>query len=172
MSRFAKIFLPSNSTPHLILRDLPEVISQISPSSLSPSIKPTTHNLFTPEPVQGARAYCLHSVLHDWPDDRAVEILSNLRPALSVRDKRGELPKLLIDENVIPLRGTSAQASALDLMMVVLQSAKERSEAELKTLLEKGGFKVTGVYGGVATDEGIVEAVVDESKSANAVNGR
>lgn len=77
------------STPgKLILQDLPAVIGDIK--GLDPAITPMEHNFYTeqlikgevfasgpPElfgPLQtligvpGARAYYMHSVLHDWPD--------------------------------------------------------------------------------------------------------
>ncbi|CAG8221705.1 unnamed protein product [Penicillium salamii] len=40
------------------------------------------HDFFTPQPVVGARAYHLHSILHGWNDEDAVRILNNLVPAL------------------------------------------------------------------------------------------
>ena len=41
------------------------------------------HDFFTPQPVYGARAYYLHSVLHNWSDDQCVKILARLKDAMA-----------------------------------------------------------------------------------------
>ena len=45
----------------------------------------------------GARAYYMHSVLHDWPDEVAATILGRVKDAM-----RPGYSRLLINENVIP----------------------------------------------------------------------
>ncbi|KAL9092356.1 MAG: hypothetical protein Q9159_000864 [Coniocarpon cinnabarinum] len=170
--RFATAFLPNTTTPRLILQDLPNVTAQFTNSSLPPSIKTMPHNFFEEQPVKGARGYYLHSVLHDWPDEDAKKILKALRPALSVPTAGGGQSKLLINENVIPAKNCPAQAAALDLMMSAYHAARERSEGEWRALLEGSGYKVTGVFTGRGVDEGVVEAVVDETwKGDVVVNG-
>lgn len=37
---------------------------------------------FTEQPIKGADVYLLRSVLHDWPDEYALQILRSLIPAM------------------------------------------------------------------------------------------
>ncbi|KAI9729020.1 MAG: hypothetical protein M1828_000105 [Chrysothrix sp. TS-e1954] len=67
-------------TLELIVQDLPNVVEQ--GRALHPEIKFMGHDFFTKQPIQGAAAYFMHSVLHDWPDDKALEILYNLKAGL------------------------------------------------------------------------------------------
>jgi chemotaxis methyl-accepting protein methylase len=40
------------------------------------------HGFFTEQPVKNADVYFLRSILHNWSDKYAIEILTNLIPAL------------------------------------------------------------------------------------------
>ena len=66
----------------LVLQNRPEVIEQIT--SINPGLVPMAHDFFTPQPVMGARAYYLHSVLHDWDDEKSRRILSRLGLAMQL----------------------------------------------------------------------------------------
>ena len=91
----------------------------------------------------GARAYYMHSVLHDWPDDVCERILANVKNAM----ERG-YSKLLINENVIPDVQAHWEATALDMMMLALFASKERTAAQWKHLLEKrAGLKIVKIWG-------------------------
>jgi hypothetical protein len=85
----------------------------------------------------GADVYMLKSVIHDWPDDRAITMACRraLRPDA----------KLLLIERMMPERLTiSAQSESLarsDLHMLVALGAQERTFAEFETLLGAAGLK-------------------------------
>lgn len=84
----------------LILQDRPEVVSEAPTDPDNDEIfQAMAHDFFTPQPVHGARAYYLHSVLHDWSDDDCVKILQALKPAM----KEG-YSSVLINELVVPVR--------------------------------------------------------------------
>ncbi|KAI7228161.1 hypothetical protein KC330_g8046 [Hortaea werneckii] len=152
----------------LILEDLPEVVGQIrEESSVVGSgngeevrIERVGCDFFKENPVQGARAYYLHSVLHDWPNPLASAILSRIAQAM----KPG-YSKLLINENCIPDRGAHWEATALDMMMLGLVASKERTEREWRELIEgtvRGDgwrLKVVGIWGG-GEEEG-VESLIE-----------
>jgi hypothetical protein len=91
----------------------------------------------------GADAYVLKSVIHDWNDERSRTILQHCRMAM------GSSGRLLLVEALLPERlGTSPahQAAAWsDLNMLVALAAKERTEAELRTLAASAGLRVTRV---------------------------
>lgn len=85
----------------LIVQDLPGTIEKLDqPALKAKGIEPMPHDFFTPEPVQGAKAYYLKSVLHDWPDEQCKQILSNLKPALKAGYSR-----ILVNELVVPDTG-------------------------------------------------------------------
>jgi SAM-dependent methyltransferase len=91
----------------------------------------------------GADAYVLKSVIHDWNDERSRQILASCRRAMGV-DAR-----LLLVEQVLPERlEVSATHQALarsDLNMLVAHAAGERTAAELGKLLHATGFTVTRI---------------------------
>ncbi|KAL5411980.1 hypothetical protein PMIN06_009449 [Paraphaeosphaeria minitans] len=113
----------------LVLQDLPVVIDAIE--SLHPKIERMKYNFYTEQPVKAARAYYLHSILHDWPDEVCKTILKQVASAM----KPG-YSKLLIHENIIPSKGAEWEATALDIMMAAMLSSKERTKDEWYALLE------------------------------------
>lgn len=136
----------------LLLEDLPLVISQIPKGSLNTRIETVGHDFFTKQPVQHARAYYMHSVLHDWPDEVGAGILKQLTAAM----KPG-YSKLLINENVIPPTGADWQTTALDVMMLALFASKERTEADWRRLLEGAGLKIVKIWGHSEGVESLIE---------------
>jgi len=115
------------------------------------------HNFFEPQPVRHARAYYLHSVLHDWPDANALQILENLKPAM----KHG-YSKLLLNEIVVldRISTSSPQVTSFDLAMMGLCAAQERTELMWRTLLGRAGFKVIKIWTSEAAVESIIEAEI------------
>jgi len=92
---------------------------------------------------QGADAYILKHVIHDWNDDRAVAILRNCHRAMS------ENGRLLIVEGVYPPRIDQSLASrgaaANDVNMLVSTGGRQRSEAEFRSLYDAAGFRLTRI---------------------------
>jgi hypothetical protein len=79
-------------------------------------------------------AYVLCNVLHNWSDDDAKKILASCRAAM-----RDEARLFVIDSEIAaPNRG--AEAKFLDLNMLVMHGARERTRAELETLFEATRF--------------------------------
>lgn len=122
----------------LMVQDLPVVIGDIK--GLPPGIEGMAHDFFQPQPVRGAKAYYLRSVLHDWPDKQAREILANIRAAM---DKDSIL---LINENALPEANVPLYPAQLDLHMMVFFSSLDRTLTQFKDLLTASGFEVAGVY--------------------------
>lgn len=71
-------------TGRLVLQELGEVIGIATAMGVSKDgrIELQTHDFFTPQPIKGARAYFMRSVMHDWPDVQCRKILGNLRDAM------------------------------------------------------------------------------------------
>jgi hypothetical protein len=82
----------------------------------------------------GADLLVLNRVLHDWDDDRALELLRACRQAC------GPDTRLLIVEQLLEPDGASRRAAFTDLQMLVTRGGRERATAEYAELLERAGF--------------------------------
>ncbi|KAK8037279.1 Winged helix-turn-helix transcription repressor DNA-binding [Apiospora marii] len=128
----------------LVVQDLPQVVDSIVPSEENKAFTAMAHDFFEEQPIKGARAYYLHSVLHDWPDDRAAAIVHRIKAAM-----RPGYSKLLVNENVLPRTGAHWEASALDLVMLNLLAARERTERDWRGLLEdRCGLRIVRIWNG------------------------
>jgi hypothetical protein len=108
-------------------------------------------DFFTSVP-QGADAYLLSGVIHDWDDDRAIRILGNCRRAMT-RNSR-----MLLVDMVVPDNGVNCFSKLLDLNMLVMNGGRERTETEFRTLLDASGYKLTRVVPTMAP-QSVIEAV-------------
>jgi hypothetical protein len=93
----------------------------------------------------------LKHIIHDWPDDEAVQILRNLR---AVSDAG---TTVLLVELVIPEHDREFVGKFADLEMLLLGSSRERTAAEYRALLECAGFRMTRVVP-TASPYSLVEA--------------
>jgi hypothetical protein len=85
----------------------------------------------------GADAYLLSRVLHDWADADARRLLGACRAAMPPASR------LLIVEALLPERARDQPAVIrMDLHMLVLLGARERTEAQYRQLLADTGFQV------------------------------
>lgn len=119
----------------LILQDLPVVINDVK--GIDTSIELMGHDFLTEQPIKGAKAYFMHSIMHDWPDDVCKKILAPLAEAM----KPG-YSKLLIFEVVIPRTGAYWEATAGDILMMTQLSALERTEDHWHQLIEESGLNL------------------------------
>ena len=85
----------------------------------------------------GADAYLLSRVLHDWDDDDALRILRVCREAMSAE------ARLLVVDAILPERAVDQPfAIRMDLHMLLMLGARERTEAEFRDLLARAGFEL------------------------------
>jgi hypothetical protein len=134
----------------LLLQDREEVLATLPKSRY---FEATAHDFFTPQPVVGARAYYLHSVLHDWGDEDCVKILEQLKPAIQKGYSR-----VLINEIVVPDRGASWPVTSMDQLVFVLGAMRERTEADWEGILTRAGYKIVKVYTYEMGSESLIEA--------------
>jgi O-methyltransferase domain/Dimerisation domain len=83
---------------------------------------------------EGADAYLLKAVLHDWDDEDAARILRRCRTAIP------DHGALLIVERDLGAANDNADAKFSDLNMMVGPGGRERTREEFATLLAAGGF--------------------------------
>jgi hypothetical protein len=95
----------------------------------------------------------MHSVLHDWPDAKCLEILANLTPAMT----KG-YSKLLINENVIPDLDAHWQATGLDIIMMTLTASTERTARSWSKLLADAGLRIVKIWNYEMGSESLIEA--------------
>ena len=130
----------------LIVQDLAVVVE--AAKDLPAGIEAMGHDFFTPQPIRGAKTYYLRTVLHDWPDKQAREILVPIREAMS------QDSILLINENVLSETEVSLYAAQLDLMMMAMFSSLDRTVDQFKALLDSVGLEVFRVWRSEAVTKG------------------
>ncbi|OLN82370.1 Demethylsterigmatocystin 6-O-methyltransferase 8 [Colletotrichum chlorophyti] len=139
-----------NAPGRHVLQDLPHVLDQVH--EIDPKIEAMEYDFHTEQPVKGARAYYMHSVLHDWTDEVCKSILARVTAAM----KPG-YSKLLVNENVLPPTGANWQTTALDLMMMTLFSSRERTEEQWRNLLESAGLRIIKIWSKGEGVESLIE---------------
>ena len=100
----------------------------------------------------GGDAYVLAHIVHDWPDDQAVAILRACHRAMAPG------ARVWIVEQVIQPGDAYDRAKLLDMLMLVLFGAQERTADEYRALLEAAGFGEVSVHP-TDTPFSVVEAV-------------
>lgn len=133
-----------------VLYDLPAVIAGASVlrcEALSQRCEILGGDFFQAVP-QGADAYVLKGIIHDWNDQAAGKILKNCRHAIHPKGT------LLLVETVLS-RTADPPGALMDMLMMVLTSGRERTESEFQSLLQEAGFSMTRVIrtGGVSMIE-------------------
>ncbi|ETS85081.1 hypothetical protein PFICI_03106 [Pestalotiopsis fici W106-1] len=133
----------------IILQDQEAVLASIEVAE--PPFEVQVHDFFTPQPLR-ARAYSLHSILHDWGDDDGVRILENLRPAL-----RPGYSRVLLFEIVVADDRPSFASTTMDMQMLAHTNGGERTEKDWRRLIDRAGFRVVDIY----TYPGVAESVIE-----------
>jgi hypothetical protein len=97
----------------------------------------------------------MHAVLHDWPDDKATQLLQNTRDAMV----KG-YSKLFIYDIVLPPTGASISQTTMDVNMMSLLSASERTRSQWEKLLDGAGFKIVNFWPDPQEYEMLIEAEI------------
>jgi len=117
-------------------------------------------DMFNAKTIPQADAYILQSIIHDWPDDRTIDILKSIRTAVNGQQVTIFIIGFIIlpstKENKLINRGVHA----FDLHMMILADAKERTQKQHEYLFEKSGFIFKHLYR-TETSFSIIEAVAN-----------
>jgi hypothetical protein len=85
---------------------------------------------------EGADAYMMKHIIHDWNDEQCITILENCRKAM------GPSGKVLVVEMVLPEGNEPSIGKFLDLQMLQFLPGCERTEAEYRLLFDKAGLNL------------------------------
>jgi hypothetical protein len=125
-----------------ILFDLEHVVEgarpQLAARGLASRCATASGDFFKAVPA-GGDAYIMKHIIHDWDDEKASVILTNIRKVLP-KDGR-----VILIESIIPLGNEPGLGKIIDLEMLVMPGGKERTEAEFRALFDRAGFTLTRV---------------------------
>lgn len=120
-----------------VLFDLPYVVALARvPGDLTARCELVGGSFFHSLPVTSGDLYVLRSILHDWDDERALQILRTCRSAVGPRARLLVIEVLLGDE----VAGDRLSVALRDVNLMVMTSGRKRTAAELEGLLTQAGF--------------------------------
>ncbi|MEU8759637.1 AMP-binding protein [Streptomyces sp. NPDC048659] len=139
--------------PHAdgVLFDRPSVIEEVNLRGGVPGCRPVAGDFFASVPT-GADTHLLCSVLHDWTDAQAVDILRSSRRALPAGGR------LLVIEMLVPEDGAGHVSHWSDLGMMVLTGGRERDRAGFRRILEAAGYELHRVLPIPGSPFSVIEA--------------
>ncbi len=125
-----------------VLFDLPEVVAGapelFREHGVGDRVRIEEGSFFDSAP-EGGDAYVLKNVIHDWPEEDAVRILKNVRTAARAG------ARVLLCEFVIPDHDRDFHGKWVDIEMLVVAGARERTADEYRRLLDQAGFRLNRV---------------------------
>ena len=125
-----------------VLFDRPQVVAAadqvLAPAGLTERCEVVGGDFFRSVPA-GGDAYVMKSILHDWDDRAATEILRTCRRAMPAA------ATLLAVERVVGPPNEDPGGKFYDLSMLVQYGALERTRGEFQDLFARGGFELVEV---------------------------
>ncbi|KAF2108278.1 O-methyltransferase [Lophiotrema nucula] len=135
-----------------VLQDLPMVLDDRA-LELHSKIEKIAMDFWKDQPVSGARIYYMKFIMHDWNDERCLQILTNVTAAMT----KG-YSFLVVEDFIIPDQGCPLLAALFDMQMMNALSAMERTEGQWVKLLKAAGLRVEGCYPPPGDGTGIIVA--------------
>ena len=125
-----------------VVADRPDVATEADAAFAESGLSDRAHGAgsdFFESVPSGADLYFLSNVLHDWDDEDCLRILRTIRRAMDAESR------LVVVERVLDVPARSATESRdlafVDLHMLVMFGARERTMAEYDALLQDAGFR-------------------------------
>lgn len=123
--------LDAHPAVHGILFDQPQAVAQ---APAHDRMQARGGDFFTEMPE--ADAYILRWILHDWDDEKSLEILKNIAKAA----KPGAV--IAVVESVISETPEFDMGKWMDINMLVMAGGRERTAAEFRSLFEAAGIEL------------------------------
>jgi hypothetical protein len=150
--------LTLNPYLHGIVFDSPSGVAEahgvLSAAGVADRCEVRSGDFFEAVPAEGDM-YIIKSVFQDWDDDRVMDILRTCRAHIP------ETARLLIVGTVLPETAVPGEKIMFytDMNMLINSGGRERTESQLRALLEEAGFAVKSVATRVAGPSSIIEAI-------------
>lgn len=127
-----------------LLYDLPHVVATaeevLAENPLRPRVETRGGDFFVEVP-EGADAYVMKHIVHDWGDTHCRTLLANCREAMPADGR------VMIVESIIPPGNDPFPTKLLDLeMLVMCEGGKERTEREYRDLLASAGLALEAIH--------------------------
>jgi len=123
------------------LFELPQVVQGLAGGPLEQfggRVNVREGDMFSSIP-DGADAYVMKRILHDWPDRECNKILTACRAGVP------DSGKLLVVDSVVPTDESFSPAKFMDLMMLLFSGGKERTAEEFHSLFAKSGWRLNRI---------------------------
>lgn len=113
-------------------------VQHVTAAGLADRTTLVSGNFFEQVP-DGADAYTMRHILHDWSDERCATVLSHIRTVIPPHGR------LLVIETVVPAGNEPSPSKLFDMVMMAFPDGMERSEAQFAALFEASGFRLAGI---------------------------
>lgn len=125
-----------------ITQDLPLVHDMISNGEelARLGIETQAHDFMRPQPVAGAKVYYLRNVIHNWQDGPSQTILGHIRAAMA------EDSIVIVDDVVMPKTHATWKQTSMDIAMMTMLAAVERTADQFGRLLEGVGLRLRDIW--------------------------
>jgi hypothetical protein len=152
--------IAANPNSRGVVFDLPrgsaEAPERLADAGVAASCEVVAGDFFRSVP-EGADAYILKHIIHDWDDGQSIAILKNCHKAMHQKSK------ILLLERVMPEKMESTPAhrrmAMADMNMLAMPGGRERTGNEYRDLLAQAGLSINRILAIPGLDIGVVEAV-------------
>ena len=140
--------------PHLrgTLLEMPHVVEGAKSGPLKPMLDRcslASCDIFS-DALPAADAYIMKHIIHDWPDEKCVQLLKACRKSVNPGGK------LLVVDSVIQPGNNFEPGKFLDIQMLIFPGGQERTESQFRELFTASGWKLTRLIP-TAAAESIIE---------------
>ena len=125
-----------------VTQDLPMVHNMIGNADelKNSGVETMHHDFMTEQPIKGAKVYHLRNVIHNWADKPSKVILKSVQEAMAPDSI------CIIDDVVMPKVGASWKQTSMDIAMMTMLAALERTEPHFQNLLAEVGLKIRNIF--------------------------
>ncbi len=117
-------------------------------------------DMFDATTIPQTDAYIMKNIIHDWPDDRAIDILKSIRTATNGKQITIFLADWIILSDNEEDQFIHRCTHAFDLHMMITLNAKERTQKQYEYLFVESGFRFKHLYR-TETPYSIIEAMTN-----------
>jgi hypothetical protein len=154
------VIIAANPSIRGVVFDLPrgsaEATDRLADAGVAASCEVVVGDFFRSVP-EGADAYILKFIIHDWDDEQSLAILKNCHEAMHQKSKILLLERVM-PEKMEPTPANRRMAMA-DMNMLAMPGGRERTGNEYRDLLAQAGLSITRILAIPGLDIGVVEAV-------------